>query len=79
MRKQNSIVETLIYFIADGDKYDNVQTNMYCTAYWDGIKNSTVDGQIRKHARMRAMAASEVLVHKEIVRERVIGVLPLEC
>ena len=77
-RKQNSIVETLIYFIADGDKYDKIQTDIYCAAYWDGIKNSTVEGRIRKQATTRAMAASEVLIHKEVARERVIGVLRLD-
>jgi hypothetical protein len=75
-RKQ---ISTQIYFIADGEKYDHIQTSMYCPKYWNSVKSSIIDGQIRKKARMRAIAASEVLVYREVDRERIVGVLRLDC
>lgn len=75
---KRSVLEMQIYIIEDGDEYNDIQTNMYCREYWSNIGDSEVIDKVIKRAKKRAIAASEVLVYKEIARERVLGVLRLD-
>lgn len=79
--KVRPVVETQIYVIADGDEYNDIQTNIYCPEYWDNVKNIKIDTDIRelvRRTRKFGIPASEVLVHKKVSRDRIVGVLTLD-
>ena len=62
---------TEIYFIADGAEYDDTQTRVYNSNNWHMLDSV----ELVEKAKRRAIAASEVLVHREIGRERILGVM----
>jgi hypothetical protein len=77
-RGKQRVEETKIYLIGDSDQYNDIQTNLYDVEYWENIDRCKVHSKIKREARKRAIRASEVLVHREISRERIIGVLQLK-
>jgi hypothetical protein len=76
--KKNEIQEARIYIIADGDQYKDIQTDMYAREYWDNLGGTSVDADTIRRARTFSVPASEVLVYKEVGRERILGIVRID-
>src|SRR2546423_480388 len=75
--------EVTIFFLKDGPEYVDGQTDISSEAFWDEVCHTeeetpkSVGWKVFKRAGKRSRSASEVLVHKEISKDRVLGFLTL--
>ena len=66
-----------IWFIDNTRTHHDLQYNVWQEEHWDKLSNNVQNPDI-DIAKERAVSSSEVLVYKEISRERILGVLNLD-